>query len=119
MRLLLRWLINAISLLIVAHFVSGFHVDRFTSALIAAIVLGLLNSTIGLLLKILTFPLTILTLGFFLIVINAIVLKMAAAVTPGFRVDSWGAAIIGAVVLTIVSWLLHWLLGDERQRERS
>jgi len=48
-----------------------------------------------------------------------VVLKMAAAVTPGFRVDSWGAAIIGAIVLTIVSWLLHWLIGDQRRRERN
>ena len=119
MRLLLRWLINAISLLIVANFVSGFHIDRFTSALLAAIVLGLLNSTLGLFLKILTFPLTIVTFGFFLIVINAIVLKMAAAVTPGFRVDTWGAAIIGAILLTLISWVLHWLVGDKRRRDRD
>jgi putative membrane protein len=98
MRLLLRWLISAISLLVVAHFVQGFHVDRFVAALIAAIVIGLLNATLGLLLKIVTFPLTILTFGLFLIIINAIVLKMAAAVTPGFRVDSWTAAILGAIL---------------------
>jgi len=116
MKLLVRWLINAISLLIVAHFVYGFHVDKFSAALIAAIVIGFLNATFGLFLKIVTFPLTILTLGLFLIVINAIVLKMAAGVTPGFRVDSWSAAIVGAVVLTIVSWLLHWLIGDKRRQ---
>jgi len=119
MKLLLRWLINAISLLIVAHFVRGFVVHGFVAALIAAVVIGLLNATFGLFLKIVTFPLTFLTLGLFLIVINAIVLKMAAAVTPDFRVDSWSAAIIGAIVLTIVSWLLHWLIGDKRRRDRG
>src|SRR5437763_14079672 len=117
MKLLVRWLINAISLLIVAHFVRGFVVHGFVAALVAAIVIGLLNATFGLFLKIVTFPLTILTLGLFLIVINPIVLNMAAAVTPGFRVDSCPAAIIGAIVLTLFSWLLPWLIGDKpRQR---
>jgi len=87
------------------------------AALIAAIVFGLVNGTLGLLLKILTFPLTIITFGFFLIVINAIMLKMAASVTPGFGVHTWTAALIGAIVLSLVSTFLHWLIKDNRRVE--
>jgi putative membrane protein len=116
-RLLVRWLINAISLLIVAYFVPGFKVDGFIAALIAAIIIGFVNSTLGLVLKVLTFPLTILTFGLFLIVINAIMLKMAAAVTPGFTVQTWTAAFIGAILLSIISSFLHWLIKDDRSVE--
>lgn len=116
--MLVRWLVNALSLLIVAHFVSGFEVRSFTAALLAAIVIGLVNSTLGLLLKILTFPFTLLTLGLFLIVINALMLKLSAAITPGFYVRDWSAAILGSILLTIISTLLHWLVSD-RKRERT
>jgi putative membrane protein len=118
MKLLIRWLVNALSLLLVAHVVNGFEVRNFTAALLAALVIGLVNSTLGLLLKILTFPLTLLTLGLFLIVINALMLKLSAAITPGFYVRDWTAAILGAIVLTLISTLLHWLVSD-RKRERT
>jgi putative membrane protein len=117
MRLLVRWLINAISLVIVANFVPGFELHGFGAALIAAIVFGFVNSTLGLVLKILTFPLTIVTFGLFLFVINAIMLKMAAAVTPGFAVHTWSAALIGAILLTLISSFLHWLINDNRRTE--
>jgi putative membrane protein len=117
MRLLIRWLINAVSLLIVAYIVPGFELHGFIAALIAAIVFGLVNSTLGLLLKIITFPLTIFTLGLFLIVINAIMLKMAASVTPGFIVHTWTAALLGAIVLSLVSAFLNWLIKDNRRIE--
>ena len=117
MRILLKWLVNAVSLLIVAHLVSGFRVHGFIDALIAALVIGLVNATLGTILKILTFPLTIVTLGLFLIVINAAMLKLAANVTPGFEVSTWTAAILGAIVLTLVSSFLHWLVGDDRARD--
>ena len=118
MRLLVRWLINAISLLIVAYFVPGFEVRGLGAALIAALIIGLVNSTLGLLLKVLTLPLTIVTFGLFLIVINAIMLKMAAAVTPGFAVQSWRAAFIGALLLSLITTFLHWLVRDTRRAER-
>ena len=118
MRLLVRWLINAVSLVIVAHLVSDIELHGFMSALIAAIVFGFVNSTLGLVLKILTFPLTILTFGLFLIVINAIMLKMAASVTPGFAVHTWRAALIGAILLTLISSFLHWLVNDNRRIKR-
>ena len=119
MKLLVRWLINAISLLIVAKFVSGFELRGFGAALIAALIIGLVNSTLGLLLKVLTLPLTIVTFGLFLIVINAIMLKMAAAVTPGFTVQNWTAAFIGALLLSLVTTFLHWLVRDTRRVERE
>jgi putative membrane protein len=117
MRLLVRWLINAVSLLIVAYIVPGFKVDGIGVALIAAAIFGVVNATLGLLLKILTFPLTIITFGLFLIVINAIMLKMAASVTPGFIVHTWLAALEGAIVLTLVSTFLHWLIKDNRRMD--
>ena len=117
MRLLVRWLINAVSLLIVAYLVRGFEVDGIGTALIAAAIFGVVNATLGLVLKVVTFPLTILSFGLFLIVINAILLKMAAAVTPGFIVHTWTAALIGAIVLSLVSTFLHWLIKDNRRVE--
>lgn len=117
MRLLVRWLINAVSLLIVAYIVPGFELHGFIAALIAAIIFGIVNSTLGLLLKIVTFPLTIFTFGLFLIVINAIMLKMAASVTPGFIVHTWTAALLGAIVLSLVSAFLNWLIKDNRRLE--
>ena len=117
MRLLVRWLINAVSLLIVAYIVSGFEVHGIGAALIAAAIFGVVNATLGLFLKIITFPLTILSFGLFLIVINAILLKMAASVTPGFAVHTWTAALIGAIVLSLVSTFLHWLIKDDRRAE--
>lgn len=116
MKLLVRWLINAVSLWIVTRLVEGIYARNFTTALIAALVIGLLNATLGLFLKIITFPLTILTFGIFLIVINAFMLEMASGLIKGFEVTSWGAAFIGALLLSIVSTILHWLVGDKRKR---
>jgi putative membrane protein len=117
MRWLIKWLLSAAALMIVAHFVSGFYVRNFFAALIAAAVIGFVNATLGLVVKVLTFPLTILTLGLFLIVVNAVMLKVAAFFVPGFNVTDWTAALIGAILLSIFSALLHWLL-DEKRRER-
>lgn len=117
MRLLIKWLINALSLLIVAYFVPGFVLHGFGAALIAAVIIGFVNATVGLVLKVLTFPLTIVTFGLFLIVINAIMLKMAAAITPGFAVQTWKAAFIGAILLSIVSSFLNWIIKDNRRPE--
>jgi putative membrane protein len=110
-------LINTVSLLIVAHFVPGFELHGFVAALIAAVIFGVVNSTPGLVLKILTFPLTILTFGLFLIVINAIMLKFAAFFTPGFVVHDWTAAFIGAFLLTLITTFLHWLIKDDRPKQ--
>lgn len=117
MKLLVRWLINAISLWIVTRLDIGVSVPNFKWALVAALVIGLVNATLGIFLKVITFPLTILTFGIFLIIINAAMLKLAAwLLYPDFRVRNWTAAIIGAILLSIVSTLLHWLVGDKRTR---
>ena len=110
MYLLVSWFVNALSLMIVAHVISGFHVGSFGAALIAALVIGLINSTLGLLLKILTLPLTIVTFGLFLFVINALILRMVSGLVSGFSVDSFGAAFIGAIVLAVVSTVLRHLV---------
>ena len=116
MKLLIRWLDNAISLWIVTGLNIGIRVPNFKTALIAALVIGLVNATLGIFLKIVTFPLTILTLGIFLIIINAAMLQVAAwLLAPDFTVRGWGAAIVGAILLSLVSSLLHWLIGDKRR----
>ncbi len=113
MRLLLNWLLSAIGLLIVSYFMPGFHVSGFGAALIAALVIGLANATIGLFLKIITFPLTILTLGIFWWVINALMLLFASAIlAPHFVVTGFLPAFVGAVVLSLVNMLLKSIARD-------
>lgn len=115
MRLLLHWILSALALLIVAYFIPGFVLTGIVAALIAAAVVGFLNATLGALLKIITFPLTILTLGIFWFVINALVLELASAVVPGFHIRSFGAAFVGAIVLAIVSMIFRWLTPEKRR----
>lgn len=109
MHLLLRWFLDALALLIVTWLVPGFKVASLPSALIAVIVIGLLNITLGFLLKLITLPLGILTLGLFFLVINAFILKLASGVVPGFHVNSFGAAFIGAAVLALLHMLFEGL----------
>src|SRR5918996_1972396 len=105
--LLIHWLISALSLMIVAYIFPGIQLQGMGAALIAPIVIGLINATIGLILKIITFPLTILTLGIFWLIINALMLQLAAAVVPGFYVAGFLSAFFGAIVLSIVSMILR------------
>ena len=109
MRLLLNWLLSAISLLIVSHLIPGFYVRDFTAALIAALVIGLVNATLGLLLKIITLPLTILTLGIFWWVVNALMLILASHFVPGFAVHGFWPAFWGAVVLSLLNMVFKSL----------
>jgi putative membrane protein len=114
LRMLLHWILNAAALLIVSRVVKGFVVDDLTSALIAVIVIGLLNATFGLVLKIITLPLGILTFGIFFLVINAVVLKFASGFVPGFQVQTFGAAFIGAAVLCVLHLLFGFLTPKKR-----
>lgn len=107
--LLLHWAISAASLMIVAYLFPGIQLQGLGAALIAPIVIGLINATIGFILKIVTFPLTVLTLGIFWLIINALMLQLAAALVPGFFVASFWAAFFGAIVLSIVSMILRSL----------
>jgi putative membrane protein len=106
-RLLLNWVLSAVAVWIVAHLVNGVYVSGWKSALIAALVIGFINATIGLVLKIITFPLTLATLGIFWLIINALMLELASALlAPGFQVRGFLAAFIGAIVLSLVNLLL-------------
>jgi len=118
MRLLSNWILSALAVWIIAQVVPGIYVRGVFAALIAALVIGFINSTIGILLKILTFPLTLITLGLFWLVINALMLELASALlSPGFQVRSFGAAFVGAIVLSLVNMLLKWLVYPARDRE--
>ena len=108
MKLLLNWILSAVALLIVSHFVGGFYVASFTAALIAAFVVGFVNATLGLFLKIITFPLTLVTFGIFWFVINAIMLELAAAFVPGFRITGFMPAFIGAIALSLVNLVFRF-----------
>ncbi|MBA3913443.1 MAG: phage holin family protein [Acidobacteriales bacterium] len=117
LRMLLHWLLSALALWIVSRVVPGFYVSGAASALIAVLVIGLVNATLGLVLKIVTFPLTVLTLGIFWIVINALVIELASAFVPGFHVVSFGAAFWGAIVLSLLNMFFRWLVFPKRERE--
>src|SRR5579872_4548532 len=106
MRLLLNWVLSALAVWIVSLLVSGVYVSGWRSALIAALVIGFINATIGLVLKIITFPLTLVTLGLFWLIINALMLELASAIVPGFQIHGFLAAFIGAIVLSLVNMLL-------------
>jgi putative membrane protein len=110
LRMLLNWVVMALAVWITSRVVPGFYVDGAGAALIAAVVIGLVNATIGLLLKIITFPLTLLTFGLFWFVINAIMLELASAFVRGFHIRTFGAAFVGGIVLTVVNMLLKWLV---------
>src|SRR6202050_3663591 len=115
LRMLLHWVVTALAVWITSRVVPGFYVDGATSALIAAVVIGLVNATLGLFLKVITFPLTVLTLGLFWFVINAMMIELASAFVPGFHIRSFGAAFIGGIVLPVVNMLLKWLVMPSRR----
>jgi putative membrane protein len=110
--LLVQWIISAASLLIVAHIIPGFVVESIGTALIAAVVIGLINATIGFFLKIITLPLSILTFGIFLLIINALMLMLASSIVSGFHVGGFWIAFLAAAVLAIVNMIFRHLLGD-------
>jgi putative membrane protein len=110
--LLLHWLISAASLIIAAYVIPGIEIRGLGTALIAPIVIGLVNATIGFVLKILTLPLTLLTLGLFWLIINALMLQLAAAIVPGFYVSGFWSAFFGAIILSLVSMVLRSLVAN-------
>ncbi|MBZ5725423.1 MAG: phage holin family protein [Acidobacteriia bacterium] len=107
LHILVSWLVSAVALWIVAQLIPGIQVRGFGAALLATVVIAVVNATVGPVLKFLTFPLTILTLGLFLLVINALLLKLASLFTPGFRVRGFLSALVGSLVLTILTALLR------------
>ena len=113
MHLLLRWLLNTIALFVVANIVPGFHYESLTYLAIAALILGLLNAIVRPILFLLTLPLTVVTLGLFLIVLNAIMLELTAWLVSGFKIDSFGWACVGAIVLGLISLVTNRIGRDE------
>ncbi len=109
MSLVLVWLVTAATLMVAAYVVPGFRIGSFGTALVAAIVVGLVNAVLRPLLILLTLPINILTLGLFTFVINAALLKLAAAIVPDFEIDGWIPAILGAVVMTLTRVLVGWV----------
>ena len=110
LKLLIHWIVNAAALLLVAYIYPGVHVASFFAALIAALVLGLVNAVIRPLLVILTLPVTLLTLGLFLFVINALLFWFVAEVVQGFAVTGFIGALIGSILYSLVTLVAGWLL---------
>jgi putative membrane protein len=114
MKLLLVWLLNALALLVVAYLVPGIHVAGFTAALVAALVIGLVNMFIRPILVLLTLPITLLTLGLFILVINGVLFYFVGNWIQGFEVRTIVAGIIGALAYSVLSWLLSALVIDNK-----
>jgi putative membrane protein len=114
--LIVYWIVSALLLVLVDHFVAGIAIDGFGHALLAALVLGLLNAVVRPVLILLTLPITILTLGLFLFVVNALVFALAAELVPGFTVASFGAALLSTVLLTLFNLVANRLLNRDRRR---
>ena len=112
MRLILKWLLSAFALLTVAYLYSGVQVGSFGSAMIAAAVIGLLNMVVRPLLVLLTLPVTIVTLGLFLFVINALMFWAASGLLDGFHVTGFGAALVGSVLYSLLGIVIEAALGN-------
>jgi putative membrane protein len=114
MRLILVWLINTVSLLAVAYLMPSISVASFTTALVAALILGLVNTIIRPILVVLTLPATILTLGLFIFVINGLLFWMVGNWVEGFVVEGFWAGFFGAIIYSLISWALSALVLRER-----
>jgi putative membrane protein len=106
MYLILIWILNALALIAVANFVPGIHVDGFTAALIAAFFLGLVNTLIRPIFLVLTLPVTMITLGLFIFVINGLMFWFTGSILKGFVVESFWSGVVGAVLYSVFSWAL-------------
>ena len=114
MKLLLIWILNALALLAVAYLVPGIHVAGFTAALVAALVIGLVNMLIKPILVLLTLPITVLTLGLFILVINGLLFYAVGTWLEGFEVNTFLAGMVGALLYSIFSWVLSALLINDK-----
>ena len=117
MTLIVRWFINALALLLVAYLYSGVQVDGIFAALIAALVLGLVNAVIRPLLVVLTLPVTVLTLGLFIFVINAFMFWFVTEIVKGFTVTGFMAALIGSLMFSVISLVTNWLVFDKEKKK--
>jgi len=112
---ILRWVINALAVMLAAYLIPGVSVTNFWSALITALVMGLINAIVRPLVIILTLPVNILTLGLFTLVINALMFWLASFIVPGFTVAGFWPAFGGALIFWAVSWLTNALLKETKK----
>ncbi|MGZ3579537.1 MAG: phage holin family protein [Syntrophales bacterium] len=118
MGILIRWIILTLSIIIASYLLEGIHISGFFSAFCAAAALGILNALFRPILLILTLPINVLTLGLFTFIINALMLKMASGIIPGFEVHGFWTAVIGSLIISIISWLLNSFISDRGRVER-
>lgn len=111
MAILFEWLISALAILVSAYILPGVHIASFTTALVAAVVLGIINAILKPILVLLSLPITLITLGLFTLVIDALLILLTSALVPGFRVDGFWWAIIFSLVLSVVNFFLHSFSG--------
>ena len=111
-----KTIITAIAILIAAYVLNGVHVQDSMTAVFVAVVLGLLNSFVKPILIIITIPITIFTMGLFLLVINVIIIKWVSDIVSGFRVDGWISALLFSFVVSIATYLMESLIGTDQQR---
>lgn len=115
MNLIIRLLINALAVFVLAYVLNGVTVDGYVGAIIVAVVLSILNLLVKPILVILTLPITIITLGLFLLVINAIIILLADKLVDGFSVSNFGTAILFSILLSILQWVLQSFLKDDKK----
>ncbi len=114
MRLLLLWILNAVALLAVTWLLPSIQVADFGTALVAALVLGFINTLVRPVLTLLTLPITVLTLGIFYLVLNGLLFWLVSALLPGFHVDGFGSALVGAILYGVIAWALSALIPNSR-----
>jgi putative membrane protein len=119
--LITRWLLTTLALILTAKIVPGIHIQDITTLFLASLVLGLLNAIVRPLLIFFTLPLTIVTLGLFILVINGFTFWLAAHFVPGFHVDGFFPALLGAILVSLLSWLFNIFIkaGDRKASDRG
>ena len=115
--LLIRWVINALALILISQIIKGIEVDHIAAAFVAAAVLGVINAVLRPILILLTLPITILTLGLFALVINGFMLYIAGTIVKGFHVSGFWPAVFGALFLSVISWIANAFINDRGRIE--
>lgn len=117
MGFILKILVTAAAVFVASWLLDGVHIDSLQTTIIVALVLALLNTFIKPILVFLTLPITIVTLGLFLLVINILIIKWAASLVPGFSVDGWWAALLFSLIVSVVASILESLVGDKNDKD--
>jgi len=110
LKIIMRWVVSALALYIVSKILPGMHLTNFGSALIAVLIIGFVNALIKPILFLLTLPVTIITFGLFSFILNALMLMLASAITPGFKIDGFVTALLASILLSIITTILHALV---------